>query len=213
MSDRHATYTNEQQRAQEFQVGDPVVQWGKSIEQSGRVVKVWPAIGQVDVEYPWGNVREAVIDLQLIDADTWVITPQHANVPGGEDTVEVSGGPASKVARRRPSAERVVNAYQKKAIYWFQSGRRYKVKKNERDSGSYHCPKCPESTLSKKPYKRDEGISMKMLVCPTCTFVIREDDLEGVTPFNKRHEPAPPVLPQGHNQMIRLLRPGKMASE
>jgi len=212
---KRATYINQQQRATEFQVGQPVTHWGHPIEESGRVTAVWPAIGQVDVQFPWGNVRVPVEDLQIIADSTWIVTPKNDNTPGGTATL-VSGGPFTlkdapydplplpvKVKTASPSLERVVVAYVKKAIYWQEKNRKYRVSQGERDSGSFHCPRCKETILRDAIYKREEGQSVRLLGCPSCLFLVKKEDLLGVESSAPDLEVA---IPQGKSVMIRLLR-------
>ncbi len=87
------TYVNYQERATEFAVGDPVVPFGVGMESLGAVTAVWPAIGMVDVEFPHGNRRYPVEELQRVRKDAPIVEPQTDSVPGGSGTVEVSGGP------------------------------------------------------------------------------------------------------------------------
>ena len=204
---KRATYVNQQQRATEFQVGQAVVHWGHSIEQSGRVTEVWPAIGQVDVQFPWGNIRVPVEDLQIVADNTWVVTPKHEDTPGGQ-TVPVPGGPYEKMKQAaQPSAERVVMAYVKKAIYWHQKDRKYRVSQGERDSGHYHGPKCrdAENPLRNAIYKRENGQSVKLLGCPVCLFLVKREDLLGIDDAQPAPEPDV-ALPKGRSTLIRLLR-------
>lgn len=222
---KRATYVNPQQRATEFQVGQSVTHWGHSIEESGRVTAVWPAIGQVDVQFAWGNIRVPVEDLQIIADNTWVVTPKNDNTPGGTATavpggpftlrdapydplpipVKVTSRPSGLNARsaRTPSLERVVVAYVKKAIYWQEKNRKYRVSQGELDSGSFHCPRCKETVLRDAIYKREEGQSVRLLGCPSCLFLVRKGDLLGVETPSTTVEVT---VPQGKSMMISLLR-------
>ena len=172
MSRRRAmNNVNYQERATEFSVGDVVTPFGAFDAQTGRVTAVWPAIGMIDVEYPSGNKRYPVEDLQRFD-DQGNATPPHTDsVPGGQPTVQVPGGPYGK------SAARVAAAFQRKAIYWKERDRRYQMSRPELDAGCPNCPKCPDISLKKAIYKRRDGSSEKLMGCPECMFLIKEGDI------------------------------------
>lgn len=177
---------NEQARVYDFQVGQIVVLYGRPYEESGRVVAIWPAIGEVDVEFPGGNTRICVEDLQIIEGG--VDPPHTESVPGGAGTVSVPGGPPppKKVATRKPDPRRVL------ALYWHSRDRKYRATKLERDGSSFLCPKCKEK-LRRTVYKRRDGISDRLLACGGCVWLIRENDVEGCGP---RPEPVtgPPLF-------------------
>jgi hypothetical protein len=204
---RQAAYTNEQARAAEFRVGQQVVHWGKSLEESGRVTAVWPAIGQIDVQYPWGNIRVGVEEVQIVSDESWVEAPHTEDVPGGAGTVPVSGGP---FAQREASANRVVQAYVKQAIYWHQKDRKYRVSQGETDNGEYYCPKCKEVVLKNAIYKREEGQSVKLLGCPSCLFLVRLGDLVGIDSpgvvVEKVEKEEKKPVPAGSSAMLSFLR-------
>ena len=64
------------------------------------------------------------------------------------------------------------------ALYWSAPGRKHKPTKEEISGGAYGCPKCKEM-LTQTHYKMDEeGKRVKMLVCPSCLFLIRWDDVQ-----------------------------------
>lgn len=164
-----------QQRATEFKVGDRVysVVNGTS-DNSGRVTAVWPAIGMVDVEYPHGSTRSPVEELHLL-GDNGPEPPKHSTTPGGAGSVSVSGGPkaANKLARQW------VERQLKTALYWGAKDRKYRATRGECDSGSYHCPKCKEGVLRKAIYKRTQGVSERLLGCPSCMFLAKTSDIIG----------------------------------
>lgn len=190
-----------QQRALEFQVGQSVVHWGRPQEESGRVTAVWPAIGQVDVEFPGGigSMRIPVEDVQKVDDDSWIVTPETVSIPGGR-TVAVPGGPPKKQA----SVDRVIEGYIKKALYWHQRDRKYRVSQPESSSGQYLCPRCAdEVALKDAVYKRQEGQSVKLLGCPSCLFLVKTTDLVGHVDFVSAPVPA---MPKGRNALIQLLQ-------
>jgi len=172
VSERTA-YVDYQQRAKEFSIGDSVYPFWADLSQTGRVVAVYPAIGMVDVEFPQGNKRMDVTELQRHD-DTLAQEPdpENANVPGGRGTVSVPGGP-------RTAAERVAHAYVKKALYWGARNRHYRAPKAEITSGHFNCPKCKSMSLRPSNYKRIDGVSERLLGCPTCLFLIKTCDIIG----------------------------------
>ena len=180
MGNRTATtYVDYQQRASEFSVNDlayPLAGGATDESQAGRVVAVYPAIGQVDLEFPWGSGRYPVEDVQRV-SDATAIPPdqEHSTVPGGAGAVSVSGGPSV----RKGSIDRVSEAYVKSALYWASRDRHYKATRAELDEGSYSCPKCKVGCLRKAVYKRSGGKSERLLGCPSCLFLIKRCDILG----------------------------------
>jgi len=188
-------YVNYQERASEFAAGDVVVPYGFGTEYSGRVTAVWPGIGMIDVEYPSGNKRYPVEELQKVDADNaGVIPPLTNSVPGGQPTVSVPGGPfpemtphvtlipTTVVARDAATgARRVAEAFVKKALYWSGPDRQYKATSEEIESGHFQCPKCKSggtvSNLRPAVYKRVDARSEKLLGCPECLFLVKKSDI------------------------------------
>lgn len=206
MPKRKATYVDYQARATEFQVGMPVVHWGKPDSQAGRVVAVYPAIGMVDVQFPWGNTRESVLDIQILNKGySSVVTPRTQDVPGGAGTVEVPGGPPldEEDVVKTASPKRVLTSFlEKKAIYWADKGRTYRATRQEQDSGDFYCPRCAESVLRPAVYKK----KVRLLGCPECLFLIKQSDLIGCEHVNPPPEEEEPILPSGHGQILQLLR-------
>jgi len=189
MGARTATvYVDYQQRASEFSVGDrafPLAGGSTDESQAGRVVAVYPAIGQVDIEFPWGSGRYPVEDVQRV-TDIVAIPPdaEHATVPGGAGTVNVPGGPVAK--RAAMAIDRVAHAFVKSALYWASKNRHYRATKDELDGGKYACPRChPHEESGERPYlrpanyKRQEGQSHRLLGCPSCLFLIKREDILG----------------------------------
>jgi hypothetical protein len=118
MGARTATvYVDYQQRASEFSVGDlayPLAGGSTDESQAGTVVAVWPGIGQVDIEFPWGSGRYPVEDVQRVtDIASKPPSPEHATVPGGVGTVSVPGGPVSKSAAGMPEPSEALRAARK----------------------------------------------------------------------------------------------------
>lgn len=166
-------FVNYQERATEFQVNDVVVPFGMFDSQSGRVTAVWPAIGMVDVEMPTGNVRLPVEDLQRFDANGNAIPTHTESTPGGRGTVSVPGGPSPM----RPNVGRVVDAHVKKALYWTDRDRRYRMTREEEATGKPCCPRCDAGPLSRAVYKRRDGSSERLLGCKGCLFLIKDLDI------------------------------------
>jgi hypothetical protein len=165
--------TNFQERATEFSVGDKVAPFGLMDAQAGRVVAVWPAIGMVDVEFPTGNRRFPVEELQIFD-DRGNSVPSSLNsqVPGGVGTVSVPGGPSV------PSAHRVADAYGKQALYWAGQDRKYRMTRSEAGANCPNCPRCGEGhPLRKAIYKRRGGNNERLMGCPGCMFLIKAEDI------------------------------------
>lgn len=169
---------NYQQRATEFSVGDVVVPFGLWDSQSGRVTAVWPAIGMVDVEFPSGNARFPVEDLQRMGPDGEAKPPATDSTPGGGGTVSVPGGPYGK-----KTANRVAQAFIKQSLYWAQKDRQYRMTGPEAAGQTPACPKCgPDSPLKKAIYKRRDGSSEHLQGCPGCMFLIKDADIVNFGP-------------------------------
>jgi len=171
---------NYQERAADFSPGDLVVPFGHSKDTAGRVTAVWPAIGMVDVEFPVGNKRYPVEELQLLDADNaGVVPPFTDSTPGGGTTVSVPGGPYSPV--RSASTRRVGEAFVRRALYWSGRDRQYSATSAEVATGQYLCPKCRaqglEASLRPAAYKRRDGVSERLLGCGSFLFLIKKSDI------------------------------------
>ena len=189
MAGRSAHIVNWQQRAREFAVGDVVYPFDSDDAYvSGRVVAVFDAIGMADVEYPNGVKRHPVEELQLYKGHD-VIPPETDNVPGGAGTVGVPGGPV-----REATVRRVSEAFVKKALYWASKDRQYRARQDEIDNNRFACPKCKEGTLRNAVYKRSEGVSDRLMGCPSCLFLIKRCDIIG----------HPDYTPQVRDPLARL---------
>lgn len=156
-----------QQRATEFSVGDIVVPFGMLESQSGRVTAVWPAIGMADVEMQTGSKRYPVEELQkFVDGNA---SPTHDNSSPTLDVVSVPGG---------PDVSRVAFAAHRKALYWAGKDRQYKMTRSELGGGKPCCPRCDDHPdLKRAIYKTREGANTRLLGCPSCMFLIKEDDI------------------------------------
>jgi len=200
MGARTATvYLDYQQRAAEFSVGDlayPLAGGATDESQAGRVVAVYPAIGQVDIEFPWGSGRYPVEDVQRVtDIAAKPPDAEHANTPGGAGTVGVPGGPVSK--RAAMALDRLAHAFVKQGLDWASKNRNYRATKAELDSGKYACPKChPHEETGDRPflrpanYKRQEGQSHRLMGCPECLFLIKREDILGDNAYVEDADPA-----------------------
>ena len=177
--------TNYQYIAAGFSVGDIVVPYGMPgyKDLAGRIVALWPGIGMADVQFPMGNRRYPVEDLQRISENGNPDPPRHDTVPGGASTVVKPGGPAPQQSHPEDAVEaraasRVGSAFVKQALYWAMRDRKYRPTRSENDGGKYCCPRCTDEIhLQRASYKREDGRNVKLLACPTCLFLIRESDL------------------------------------
>ena len=169
MLNKRSTY-DYQSRADNFQVGMRVFPFYLgNANKAGIVRAVFPAIGMVDVQFPHGTSRYPVEDLVVdTSGDVQNLVTEPDSVPGGIGTVPVSGGTYSKSAS-------LANRYiSKKAIYWNGIGRKYRQR---RDELRPCCPRCKEVELKDTAYKRRDGVSVRLLGCPSCLFLIKHDDL------------------------------------
>lgn len=71
------------------------------------------------------------------------------------------------------------------ALYWASPDRKYRSSRSEIENGKFVCPRCPCEDdnipyLRKAPYRREEGRSERLYVCPHCMFAIRAEDILGV---------------------------------
>lgn len=153
-----------QKRAEGFSIGDLVAPYGTSEAWGGIVVRVFPAIGMVDVEFPELLQRLPVESLQNF---TKIRTPLQNTFTGDEDLYPVSARMASR---------------DKQALYWTAPDRKHRAKKSELTSGKFTCPKCRTVegdcvTLVSRVLSRLEGKNFKILVCPQCTFAIQRSDI------------------------------------
>jgi len=174
-------YVNYQERATEYSVGDVVVPFGLWDSQSGRVTAVWPAIGMVDVEFPSGNARFPVEELQRMGADGQAEPPRTDSAPGGGGSVSVPGGPYPD---KKKSANRVAQAFVKQSLYWAQKDRQYRMTRPEVSAGHPNCPRCDHGPLSRTVYKRRDGTSDHLLGCKGCMFLIKDADIVNFGPVS-----------------------------
>ena len=190
MPNSKQAYADYQSRAQGFQIGDSVIPLiGGSAPHGpfeGTVVAIYPAIGQIDVQLPYGSQRFSVEDLILNPhASNSGLDLLEDSVPGGVGTVRVPGGPPAEVLVEEldhfRKEARVAERYiKRKAMYWNGRDRQYRATRVEAGNGHYCCPKCPDQTLVPAIYKRREGSSVRLLNCQGCSFLIKYDDIHGV---------------------------------
>lgn len=91
--DKSATTYDYQARGREFAVNEFVHPIGAGPMDIGRVSQVWPGIGMVQVEFPYGSRRYPVEDVEKINpAQALVIPTSTDNVPGGVEVAPVSAG-------------------------------------------------------------------------------------------------------------------------
>lgn len=165
---RATTYVDYQERAKGFNVGQRVFPYTEAKPtKAGVVLAVYPAIGMVDVQFPHGTTRLPVEDLVIDTSNDSESYPVEENsLPSGDAVVPVTSKTAKRVASRHMEA-----------MYWAAVDRKYRLCRDE-DLSRPSCPKCKE-TMGTSIYKRREGVSEKLLVCPSCLFVIKNTDLIG----------------------------------
>jgi len=98
MRKQSSSFVNYQERANKFKRGMRVYPFYLgSGDRSGVVVQVFPAIGMVDVQFPYGVSRMPVEDL-IVDTsgDQENIADISDSIPGGSGVVPVSSGPSPK---------------------------------------------------------------------------------------------------------------------
>lgn len=113
-SQKKEAYLDYQQRAVEFNVGDPVYLFETGSDYVGRVVQVYRGIGMVDVQFPAGSKRLPVESLQRLavnDSGAVYADPpdvEHHSIPGGMPYVKPSNVSPSMSAieqqKAKPSA-------------------------------------------------------------------------------------------------------------
>ncbi len=157
-----SAYTNYQELAAEFAVGDAVIPFGHGPEAEGTVKALYPAIGMADVQTSVGAQRFPVEDLQRLKSDS----ARSERI----ETDSVPGEAGSVPASSKPSSAKV-------ALYWKERDRQYHATRPECDSGSFGCPKCKDNVLKQAIYKRRGGASERLLACPNCLFLIKNLDI------------------------------------
>lgn len=193
---------NWQERAHEFREGDPVVPLGWDVLDAGRVSKVYPAIGMVDVQFPSRNIQFPVEELQILEG-VWVKPPQVSSHTGDESSSSSSSGVLEDVAviplspKEKAASIRIAQAYlqrkqvergqivdcaharAKQGLYWVAVDRNYRATRIERETKTYFCPRCKDQVLVKAVYKRENGQSEKLFGCKQCLFLVERNSIEG----------------------------------
>lgn len=211
-------YVDYQQRASEFAVGDlayPLAGGATDESQAGRVVAVYPGIGQVDIEFPWGSGRYPVEDVQRVTGVAAIPpAPEHTTIPGGAGSVGVAGGPHKKsAAQMRLAIDRLTHAFVKRALYWASKDRHYQATAEERESGRYACPRCKKNRtadeeegelpyLRPASYKRVDGQSHRLLGCPSCLFLIKQEHIIGDPAYDSMSEVSEDGMPSEMGEIL-----------
>lgn len=188
-----------QARAREFKVNDWVVPFGANPLEIGRITQIWPGIAQADVEFSLSSIRFPIEDLRKVNKDkSKIVPPETCSIPGGKSLTNVSAGPEAKetvnqgLSTYHPtmSKKAMSEMASRVALYWHKSDRNYRATKTENATGKFCCPKkgCT-SALRKAVYKRREGKSDHLYVCPQCLFMVKDLNIHRDT------EQAPPEMP------------------
>jgi len=71
----------------------------------------------------------------------------------------------------------------KTAAYWASRDRNYRATKPEITSGRPNCPRCARrgqtSQMRKSVYKMDQGQKARLFACPSCLYLIKQDNIVG----------------------------------
>ena len=163
MHKKSTVYIDYQERAKAFKKGMRVYTfWEGNSSQPGVVVAVFPAIGMIDVQYPTGIKRLPVEE--IVDEQLKVLDQDNARSKATPVTTKL--------------AKRIASRHVKKAIYWVERGRKYRLCKGE-DPKKPNCPRC-KTQMDRSVYKRRDGVSEKLFACRSCLFIIKTTDVEGV---------------------------------
>lgn len=66
----------------------------------------------------------------------------------------------------------------KNAAYWASKDRNYRATKGEIGAGSPNCPRC-RGQMRKTVYKMREGNKERLFACPSCLYLIKQDNILG----------------------------------
>ena len=122
MHKKSTVYIDYQERAKSFKKDMRVYTfWEGNSSQPGVVVAVYPAIGMVDVRYPHGTKRHPVEELIIDTSNDTKILDKDDSLHGGSGVTPVT----TKLAKR------VASRHVKKAIYWVERGRKYRLCKGK----------------------------------------------------------------------------------
>lgn len=170
MGDHNAS-VNPQVLARQYSRGDIVAH--VSAPQHGlRVVAVWDGIGMVDVLSAMGQKRIPAEELSLAGSSATVPPEVELDSSTAIQWCSVSRGQSAQNIRK------LASEFLKKGLYWSGVDRKYRPTRAEKAQKVQLCPKC---CVPMKPtrYKRREGLSERLLACPTCLFLIKPCDIEG----------------------------------
>ncbi len=170
MGDRNAS-VNPQMLARQYSPGDVVAH--VSAPQYGlRVVAVWDGIGMVDVLSAMGQKRIPVEELALAGSGATVPPPVEADDSTDVQWCSVSRGQSDR------NVQKLASKFLKQGLYWSGVDRRYRPTRTEKSEGVRLCPKCC-TPMRPTRYKRREGVTERLLACPSCLFLIKPCDIEG----------------------------------
>lgn len=152
-------YVDYQQRSRAFEPGMQVYARFSDPNDVGRVIAVYPAIGMLDVEFPYGAVRIPIEDVYLSSPFAPTDPPK---LHDADESSLAGGSPVMKTA-----------------LYWKSKNRQYRATSQEIAEGRYCCPRCKGPFLKKAAYKRRDSSSQALLACPECLFLIKTSDIVG----------------------------------
>jgi len=76
------------------------------------------------------------------------------------------------------SAGLLLEQHARTATYWSSQGRQHRATRSEMDARKPNCPKCG-TPFRKTIYKMDEGRRARLFACPSCLFLIKQDNILG----------------------------------
>lgn len=202
-------YLDYQQRAGEFNVGDPVYLFETGSDYVGRVIQVYKGIGMVDVQFPAGSKRFPVESLQRLAVnDSGAVYPdppdvENHSLPAGLAYIKPTKTSPTLTAieeqKAKPSVikkkelERAEEAIEvaegteplaKRASRELQAlywANRDRQYKGTRSELECQTFSCPKCAepLRRANYKRINGTPIHLLCCRNCLFLIETEDIIG----------------------------------
>ena len=161
------SYLDWQSVARSFQVGDRVRASnpvdGRFSPWEGTVTSVFPGIGMIALQTPFGNVRLPAEELTVTSRDPVLEDTSYESSDKELDDAPIAM--AVKIAREVMLRE---------SLYWVAPGRQYMPTKKEIEKGEFLCPKC-DTELKKTIYKK----RTKLYICVNseCLFCIKPSDI------------------------------------
>jgi len=76
------------------------------------------------------------------------------------------------------SFDLLVQQVGKEAAYWASRDRNYRATRPEMNSGKPNCPRCG-GQMRKTVYKMREGSKERLFACPSCLYLIKQDNILG----------------------------------